>query len=109
MRDFAKKFYKGKAWQSTRKAYFKKCGGLCEKCLKRGEVVPGEIVHHKIHLDARTINDPRISLNFDNLELLCRKCHALEHPEIYGNKKKRYRVEEDGSITILENENEILK
>ena len=57
--------------------------------------VPGEIVHHKIHLNADNINDDSISLNTDNLELVCRKCHAELHPEL-GT--KRYKVDEYGNI-----------
>ena len=50
MREFAKNFYKSTTWQNTREAYYKKAGGLCERCLKKGDISPGEIVHHKIHL-----------------------------------------------------------
>jgi len=38
-------------------------------------------VHHKIHLTPHNIDDPNITLSEDNLELLCRECHAIEHPE----------------------------
>lgn len=48
--------------------------GLCVRCGK-----PGEIVHHKIYLTPENIGNPDISLNPDNLETLCRDCHALEH------------------------------
>ena len=83
-RDFAAPFYKSKAWKVTRKAYFDSQQGLCERCRKLGFITPGEIVHHKVHLTPENITDPKISLNFENLELLCRDCHAAEHPEVYG-------------------------
>jgi 5-methylcytosine-specific restriction endonuclease McrA len=51
--------------------------GLCVRCGR-----PGEIVHHKIHLTPQNINDPSIALGEDNLELLCRDCHAIVHEEI---------------------------
>lgn len=82
-RDFSRKFYKSKAWETTRNSYFNSVDGLCERCLQRGYYVPGEIVHHKQHLTPENINDASVTLGFDNLELLCRGCHATEHPEIY--------------------------
>lgn len=94
--DFAKQFYASKAWAKCRNAYRKKARGLCERCLKQGIYSPGQIVHHKIHLTPDNITDPNIALSFDNLELLCRECHQREH-----SKQQRYRIEPDGSLTIL--------
>lgn len=37
------------------------------------------IVHHKIELTPRNIDDPAIALGEDNLETVCRTCHALIH------------------------------
>lgn len=99
MREFAKGFYKSTTWQKCRAGYVKYKKGLCEKCLSVGLVTAGEIVHHKTHLTADNINDPSVSLSFDNLELLCRKCHGSEHQSI-GN--KRYLVDEFGSVYTTE-------
>ena len=74
MKPWAEKFYKGKAWQEVRNAYYISKHGICERCGK-----PGDIVHHKIYLNPSNINNPEISLNFDNLELLCIDCHNKEH------------------------------
>lgn len=74
MQDWAKRFYLSKPWRKVRADVFKRDFGLCVRC---GE--SGVIVHHKIHLTARNINDPNIALNPDNLETLCRECHAVEH------------------------------
>jgi len=73
-RDFAKSFYESKEWRKCRAAYIKYANGLCERC---GEA--GNVVHHKIHLTPQNINDPNITLNFDNLKLVCQDCHAIEH------------------------------
>ena len=40
---------------------------------------PRRIVHHKEHLTPENINTPEIALGENNLELLCRDCHALAH------------------------------
>ena len=94
MKDFAKSFYKSKAWQRCRAGYVKSVGGLCEDCLKKGIYTPGEIVHHKVHLTPDNINDPDISLNWDNLKLVCRECHAKEH----SASNERYLFDESGKV-----------
>lgn len=100
-RTYANAFYKSQAWRTLRDSYFKETGGLCEACYEQGLIVPGEIVHHKIHLNETNINNPEVALNPKNLELLCRKCHAKEHPEVYKS-SKRYRVDEYGKIILKE-------
>jgi hypothetical protein len=41
----------------------------------------GYIVHHKNYIDVKNIWDTSITLNADNLELLCIDCHNKEHFE----------------------------
>lgn len=96
MKDFAKAFYTSGAWEQCRAAYRKKAGGLCERCERKGLITPGEIVHHKIHITPANINNPDITLSFDNLELVCRDCHA----EIHEKNKKRYKVDASGRVEI---------
>ncbi len=97
MKEYAKEFYKSQAWKDCRAAYIHKCGGLCEMCLKQGLYVPGEIVHHKIHITPQNIGDPNIVLSFENLQLLCRKHHAEVHEQ---RTKKRYSINPDGSLQM---------
>lgn len=87
------------AWQDCRAGYRKKAGGLCEVCLSKGIYKPGEIVHHKKELTPDNINNPLITLDWGNLQLVCRDCHA----EIHEKKKKgvRWTVGEDGKIAPL--------
>mgnify|MGYP002522554509 CR=1 FL=1 len=67
-----KAFYVSQAWADCRSAYRKSVGGLCEQCLKAGIIKAGVDVHHKRKLTAENVNDPAVSLNWDNLELLCK-------------------------------------
>ena len=97
-KEFAGNFYKTAAWVSVRNAYMKRAGYLCEKCLEKGLIRPGEIVHHKIFLDEKNIKDPQITLNMDNLQLLCRECHADVHEKQEG---RRYKVMADGLVKVL--------
>lgn len=98
MKEFAKEFYSSKAWQDCRRAYKKSVGGLCEICLKQGRYSPGEIVHHRVHLTPLNISNPLITLNWNNLQCVCRECHA----SIHGHQQGRYVIEPDGNIRINE-------
>ncbi|WP_367950550.1 HNH endonuclease signature motif containing protein [uncultured Gemmiger sp.] len=93
MREFAKAFYKSKAWQRCREGYVSSVGGLCEDCLAKGLYQPGEIVHHMVELNPANINDPAVALSWENLRLLCRDCHAKRH-----GSHKRYRVDASGRV-----------
>ena len=98
MQPWAATFYKSKVWQKCRKSYAASKGGLCERCLARGLYVPGEIVHHRVHLTPENVLDPGVTLSFDNLELVCRECHAEEHE----SRRRRYRVDDFGRIVVKE-------
>lgn len=95
MKEWARGFYKSSAWKHCRAAYAASVGGLCERCLQRGQYTPGVIVHHKIHLTPENINDPSITLNWDNLELVCRDCHA----ELHDERQRRYKIDPNGGVT----------
>ena len=97
MKDFAETFYNSKAWKDCRASYKKYVGGLCERCKAKGIIKAGEIVHHKTHLTPNNITDPQTTMGFENLELLCRDCHADEHRRL----QKRFKVDEWGRIKAL--------
>lgn len=97
MKEYAKIFYKSQAWKDTRAAYAKSKGYLCEVCLAKGIYRSGDIVHHKIHLSPENIADPSVSLNWDNLQLVCRDCHA----QLHDNKQRRYKLDELGRVIFI--------
>lgn len=101
-KEYAEWFYHSPAWKATRKAYFEQRAGQCERCLRELEegmrklkdVNPGSIVHHKKHITPKNIYNPKITLSFDNLELLCEEHHNKEHKV----RKKRYHFDKAGNI-----------
>lgn len=104
-RDFAKRFYRSRAWEEARELCMRLNHGFCARCLAKGRYVTAEIVHHKVHLSAENISNPVVSLAQENLEPLCRKCHAIEHPEIYGDvedREERMGFDEFGNTVNLE-------
>ena len=74
-------------------------------------------MHHKVYLTPENIGDPTVTLDWSNLELVCRSCHDAEHElgkqrrlraAAEKNKKQKsfdelrgYSVAEDGSVTPL--------
>ena len=99
-REFTNGFYKTAAWKSCREAYAKSVGYLCEDCLAKGIYTPGEIVHHMIEIDPVNITNPEVLLSFDNLRLVCRKCHAERHTR--PRKGRRYVIGDDGRVIVTE-------
>lgn len=96
MKKYAEAFYKSKIWQTVRANYLKQSGGLCEECLKKGIYKAAVEVHHKIHITPLNIDDPSVTLNYDNLIGLCRECHRKKH-----SKSRRYTIDEYGRVTPL--------
>ena len=104
-KEFAKKFYKSKEWKKCREGYtaerIKADGGMCEHCKKE----LGYIVHHIEELTPFNINDPNITLNFDNLEYVCKVCHDNEHDFGRGKKtftRKGLKFNEQGELVVDE-------
>ena len=89
-------FYKSPAWLAARELKIVSVNSLCERC---GQI--GIEVHHKKRLTVDNINDSSVSLNQDNLELLCRECHNQEH-ERFSNK---IRFDNDGNLIKPEKPN----
>ena len=94
-------FYKSWIWRRCRKAFAESKGNLCERCMKRGIINPGEKdrpleVHHKVPLTADNVQDPEVSLAWDNLELLCKDCHDAER----ARREKRWKISPDGRVIL---------
>lgn len=86
-KEFAKKFYRSKAWRSCRQMYYHSQNGICELC-----GAPGEEVHHKTALTPLNITDLNITLGWDNLQLLCKTCHCAIHEKSYAMYRKKHRT-----------------
>lgn len=78
-REFSRRFYKTPGWKKTREYIFKKQGGVCQDCLRNGELTPGQEVHHIEFLTPYNMNDNDVTLGENNLVLLCKECHHKRH------------------------------
>jgi len=73
-KDYAKAFYKSKAWQKTQAAYMVSKYYMCENC---GGVA--RLVHHITPITPVNIIEPAITLDWNNLQALCIDCHNAIH------------------------------
>ena len=81
-------------WIKCSRGYKKEKGGICERCAKKGLIVPAVHVHHKVHLTGENIGDPMIALDSSNLMALCEDCHAEQH------RTKRWRCDALGHVRL---------
>lgn len=68
------RFYNSKQWIRMRNYIKIKYKGTCQVCGNRGTHV-----HHIEYITDANITDPNITLNENNLTLLCHNCHNMEH------------------------------
>ena len=87
-KDFARPFYRSRAWRAAREAYIGQRrsidGGMCEVC---GERI-GFIVHHIVELTPENIADSQVTLAFDNLLFVCKECHDRFEGHFFGFSRK---------------------
>lgn len=71
-------FYCSKDYLTLAKSCKIKSGGVCANC---GDIFDIDELrpHHKIELTLDNIDDPKITLNPENIEVLCHACHNLKH------------------------------
>jgi len=87
-REFARGFYRSKAWQGVRAYIMKRDGYVCRcpSCEVNRQVnadyaIGADEVHHIIHLTPKNIGDPRVTLDEKNLIAVSRDCHFAIHEE----------------------------
>ena len=58
-------------------------------------------MHHNQYLTAESVNDPKIALNWDNLEALCIRHHNAEHYRQSEILQSDLYFDENGDITTF--------
>lgn len=89
---FARKLYTSTAWVIFRFNLIIERGPQCQRC-KRVMIDTSKLIgHHRIALTSANINDINITLNKDNVELICFDCHNKEHKRYGYNKHEVFIV-----------------
>lgn len=68
-------FYSSAAWLNFSSMIRTSRFSICELC----GALDAREVHHLVHINKDNINDPAVTLNADNVMLLCRHCHYAIH------------------------------
>lgn len=88
-----KSFYASSAWINLRLLLINERGNKCEHCK---DIIPRSrdlIGHHLIELTPENVQDHTISLNPEQIEIVCFDCHNKEHKRFgYQGKKEVYLV-----------------
>lgn len=93
-KEFAKGFYNSAAWKRCRLGYIQLRFGICEHCGKA--IGTHGIVHHKMPLTPQNINNPAITLNWDNFKYLCTECHNAV--DVAGAVREDVMFDADGDL-----------
>lgn len=84
MRKLRQTAYRNTQWRKMRDTYMKE-HPICEECLKVGKVTAAEDVHHKRSPFRNGEINWGLLLDYDNLESVCKECHARIHNEKLGH------------------------
>jgi hypothetical protein len=88
-----KAFYSSQSWTTLRLNLINERGNRCERCK---EIIPRSrdiIGHHIEEITPENVNDYTISLNPNNIEIICFDCHNKEHKRFgYQGERKVYLV-----------------
>lgn len=88
-----KRFYDSKLWKDFRMALIMERGNKCQICEKTGFDSANLVGHHSpVELTDENVDDVMISLNEDNVLIVCRWCHEEAHTRFGHGKKKVYLV-----------------
>lgn len=89
--DKLHQFYTSKAWRDFAYTLKIKANGQCQRCEKNIIDFKYLIAHHKENITEENINNIKISLDPNNIEIICHDCHNKEHRR-FGNKQGVYIV-----------------
>lgn len=84
-------FYCCKKWRELAFSLKVRAGGKCARCNQIILDFSFLIGHHTAELTMENVNDPEVSLNPENIEIICHDCHNKEHVR-FGHKKHVYIV-----------------
>lgn len=85
------KFYTSKAWRDLSYSLKVAGQGKCNRCNKTIMDFSQLIGHHIIELTDDNLDNPDVSLNPANIELICHQCHNIEHAR-FGGRQQVYIV-----------------
>lgn len=86
-------FYSTDEWKDFRKNIITERGNKCTECGKDILIDKQLHVHHIKELTQDNVNDYMVSMNPDNVRIVCHECHNKIHERFgygYGNRKRKF-------------------
>lgn len=77
--QWASKLYNSQAWKRLRSSIIAARGSRCQMC---GRLMLDDsqlVAHHVVELTPDNVDNPRIALNPDNIQIICKDCHDVVH------------------------------
>ena len=90
--SFAQSLYVSKAWVDLRFRLIIERGPVCQKCGKIAAHTSNLVGHHIKPLIPANINDVMVTLNPDNIAIICRDCHEKSHRRFGYHRQSVYVV-----------------
>jgi hypothetical protein len=86
------RFYNSRTWRNFSKLLKTENNYMCYKCNKIELSTKNLIAHHKIELTEDNVDDVDVSLNKNNIDIICFYCHNRIHNRFGYNTKKVYII-----------------
>ena len=86
------RFYNSRIWRNFSKLLKIQNNYMCDKCNNVVLSTKKLISHHKIELTEDNVDDDNISLNKNNIDIICYDCHNRVHNRFGYNTKKVYII-----------------
>ena len=90
--SFAQTLYVSKAWVDLRFRLIMERGPVCQQCGKIMADSSQLVGHHRKPLTPANINDVMVTLNPNNILIICRDCHEREHRRFGYHRQSVYVV-----------------
>ena len=92
--SWAARLYNSKAWRDLRRRLIIEAQYKCTICGANHLLDPHHLIgHHQCVLTPNNVNDPAISLNPDNVEIICKQCHDQMHQRFgFNNNRNVYLI-----------------
>lgn len=93
------KLMNSKEWRSLR-ARKLAANPLCERHLRQGKVVAASVVHHIIEVESghTEVECRTLAFSWQNLQSLCRECHAEIHKAARSHSLEAHRQRESDRL-----------
>lgn len=99
-KPFSKHIYTSRRWAKCAKAFAESKLYICERCgrmLKMNTLYKTNyVVHHRQPLTPATVTDDLMVYGWDNLQLLCTRCHRAVHG--MAREGRAMQFDEDGNL-----------